>query len=143
MHMISPGKCLVLYGKAWFERDARKRLEVLRECCTEDIVFADNEGRFDGLQEVSDMIGRSMDQMAGDDPVDTESATTDRGRVAGRVSVEVVTELETLHGFFRYGFVWIVGGERHPGGTDFGEFAPDGRMRLITVWNSTDDFPVR
>jgi hypothetical protein len=69
--MISPGKCLVLYGQAWFERDAEKQT------------------------------------------------------------------------FFRYGFVWIVGGERHPGGMDFGEFAPDGRMRLITVWNSTDDFPVR
>jgi hypothetical protein len=140
--MISPGKCLVLYGRAWFERDPEKRLEVLRECCTEDIVFADDLGRYEGLQAVSDMIGRAMDQMAAGDSREIESATTERGRSAGRVSVEVTTELERMQTFFRYGFVWIIGGERHPGGMDFGEFAPDGRMRLITVWNSTDDFPV-
>src|SRR5215471_7992534 len=118
--MISPGKCLVLYGKAWFERDPEKRLEVLRECCTEDIVFADDDGRYDGLQAVSDMIGRSMDHMAAGDSREIESATTDRGRTAGSVSVEVTTQLETMQTFFRYGFVWIVGGERHPGGMDFG-----------------------
>jgi hypothetical protein len=134
---------LVLYGKAWFERDPEKRLEVLRECCTEDIVFADGPGRYEGIVAVSEMIGRAMDNMAGPDAAPTESETTDHGRAAGRVSVEVTTQLETLHGFFRYGFVWTVGGERHPGGTDFGEFAPDGRMRLITVWPSTDDFPMR
>ncbi len=142
MHMISPGKCLVLYGKAWFERDPSKRLEVLRECCTEDIVFADDDGRYEGLQAVSDMIGGHMDNMAAGDSRAIKSETTEHGRSAGRVSVEVTTQLEQMQTFFRYGFVWIVGGERHPGGMDFGEFAPDGRMRLITVWNSTDDFPV-
>lgn len=142
MHMISPGKCLVVYGKAWFERDPALRLEVLRECCTEDIVFADDDGRYEGLQAVSDMIGRAMDNMAAGDGREIGSTTTEHGRSAGSVSVEVTTQLERMQTFFRYGFVWIVGGVRHPGGMDFGEFGPDGRMRLITVWNSTDDFPV-
>lgn len=139
---VTPEECLVWYGRAWFERDPQKRVETLRKCCTEDVEFADGAGRYHGLQEVSDMIGRYMNEMAGDDPVETRSKGSERGRSAGRVSVEVTTPVETLHGFFRYSFVWTVGAERHPGGTDFGEFADDGRMRLITVWNSTPHFPV-
>ena len=134
---------MVTYGRAWFERDPAKRLETLRHCCTEDIVFAGGaEGRLDGVQAVSDMIGRIMNAMAGVESTATKHKGTERGRTSGNVSVEVTTPIETLHRFFRYSFVWTVGGERHPGGTEFGEFAEDGRMRLITVWDSTPDFPV-
>ena len=32
----------MIYGRAWFERDDAKRVEVLRQCCTEDVVFVDH-----------------------------------------------------------------------------------------------------
>jgi hypothetical protein len=38
--------------------------------------------------------------------------------------------------------VWTTAAGARVGGTDFGEFAPDGRMKLITVWPGNDDFPV-
>lgn len=144
MPAMTPEECLVIYGRAWFERDPAQRVEVLRRCCTDDIVFVDPQlGRLEGLQAVSDMIGRAMAMNGQLDQPDAPSEGQARGRSGGGVSVEVVTGVETMHRFFRYSFVWTVGGVRGMGGTDFGEFAEDGRMSLITVWGATDDFPVR
>jgi hypothetical protein len=54
---VTPEECLVIYGEAWFERDPVRRVEILRRCCTEDIVFMDPRlGRLHGLDAVSDMI---------------------------------------------------------------------------------------
>jgi hypothetical protein len=140
---MTPEECVVIYGKAWFERDDAKRIEVLRQCCTEDIVFVDPQlGRLHGLQEVSDMIGHYMKLSGQLDSPETESKGEARGRSGGGVSVEVTTGIDTLHRFFRYSFVWTVNGVRGTGGTDYGEFAEDGRMKLITVWPGSADFPV-
>ena len=110
-------------------------------CCTEDVLFVDpGLGRLHGRQAVSEMIGQYMGLMAGTAPAASEGRA--RGRSAAGVSVEVVTELEQLHGFFRYSFVWVRPDGSKSGGTDFGEFADDGRMRLITVFPATPDFPV-
>jgi len=141
---VTPEECLVIYGEAWFERDPKRRVEVLRRCCTEDIVFMDPRlGRLHGLEAVSDMIGQMIagtSTAAPDAP--TESVADRRGRSGGGVSVEVVTPIEQFHGFFRYSFVWkLPDGSLGPG-TDFCEVADDGRMRLITVWPGSDDFPV-
>lgn len=131
---------LVEYGKAWFEPDHDKRVEVLRACCTEDIVFVDSQfGRLVGLDAVSKMIGSYMDQRA---PATGESEAIDGGRSDGGVSVEVVTPIDEMHGFFRYSFVWKGPDGPPSGGTDFCEVADDGRMRLITVWPANDDFPL-
>ena len=54
-----------------------------------------------------------------------------------------VTPIEEFHGFFRYSFVWTRPDGAKSGGTDFCEVAEDGRMKLITVWPASDDFPVR
>ena len=142
---MTPEECLVIYGEAWFERDPARRVEVLRRCCTEDIVFMDPRlGRLHGLEAVSDMIGTYIGDMASGAPegTSTESRAERRGRTGSGVSVEVVTPIEQFHGFFRYSFVW----KRPDGGigpgTDFCEVADDGRMRLITVWPGSDDFPV-
>ena len=55
---MTPEECLVIYGEAWFERDSIRRVEILRRCCTEDIVFMDPMlGRLEGLDAVSNMIG--------------------------------------------------------------------------------------
>jgi len=142
---VTPEECLVIYGEAWFERDAARRVEVLRRCCTEDIVFMDTQlGRLHGLEAVSDMIGQFIGNTSPTAPADAPqtSVAQPRGRTGGGVSVEVVTPIEQFHGFFRYSFVW-----KHPDGsigpgTDFCELADDGRMRLITVWPGSDDFPV-
>ena len=101
-------------------------------------------GRLVGLEAVSAMIGGYMNEMAGNDDgvgsVDEERPT---GQSGSGVSVDVVTPIEEHHGFFRYSFVWTMPDGSKSGGTDFCEVAEDGRMKLITVWPSNDDFPVR
>ena len=141
---MTPEAALVIYGEAWFERDPARRVEVLRRCCTEDIVFMDPRlGRLEGLEAVSDMIGQfigARPQSAGD--ASGTSTAERRGRSGGGVSVEVVTPIEQFHGFFRYSFVWKLPDGSVGPGTDFCEVADDGRMKLITVWPGSDAFPV-
>ncbi len=142
---MTPEECLAIYGEAWFERDPAQRVEVLRRCCTEDIVFMDPRlGRLHGLDAVSDMIGQYVGTMSAGAAAEAPAASRAerRGRSGGGVSVEVVTPIEEFHGFFRYSFVWkLPDGSLGPG-TDFCELAADGRMKLITVWPGSDDFPV-
>ncbi len=138
-------EALITYGTAWFERDHAARVEVLRTCCTEDIVFMDpGLGRLVGLDAVATMIGGYMNDMSGNED---DAGSVDESRPTGQsgsgVSVDVVTPIEEHHGFFRYSFVWTMPDGTKSGGTDFCEVAEDGRMKLITVWPSNDDFPVR
>lgn len=57
---MTPEECLEIYGRAWFERDPDERLELLRRCCTENILFVDAMlGRLTGLEAVSDSLIRS------------------------------------------------------------------------------------
>ena len=142
---MTPEECLVIYGEAWFERDATRRVEVLRRCCTEDIVFMDPRlGRLHGLDAVSEMIGSYIGSMSGglSDDAATTNIAEPSGRSGGGVGVEVVTPIEQFHGFFRYSFVWKLPDGSIGPGTDFCEVADDGRMKLITVWPGSDDFPV-
>jgi hypothetical protein len=142
---MTPAECLAIYGGAWFERDPERRVEVLRRCCTDDVVFMDPRlGRLHGVEAVSDMIGQYIGTMSAGAPSDAAGTSTPerRGRSGGGVSVEVVTPIEELHGFFRYSFVWKLPDGSIGPGTDFCEVADDGRMRLITVWPGSEDFPV-
>jgi hypothetical protein len=149
---MTPTECLITYGEAWFERDPQRRADVLRRCCTDDIVFVDpGLGRLDGIDAVSDMIGRHMTGMAATadaapsadaDAANEGSTASERGREGGGVGVEVVTSIDVMHGFFRYSFVWTLPDGTRSGGTDFCELAPDGRMSLITVWPANDEFPL-
>ena len=137
---MSIEKTLTDYGRAWFEPDHDKRVEVLRRCCTEDILFVDSRlGRLEGLDAVSRMIGEfTTASGAGEGG----SKGMETGRSGGGVSVEVVTPIDQMHGFFRYSFVWKMPDGSRSGGTDFCELADDGRMRLITVWPANDSFPL-
>jgi len=140
---MTPEECLAIYGEAWFETDPQRRLELLRRCCTEDVLFVDpNLGRLRGLQAVSEMIGHYRGMMAGAEAPASPSVARAAGRSGGGVTVDVVTGIDQLHGFFRYSFVWSLANGTKMGGTDFGEFAEDGRMGLITVFPATADFPV-
>jgi hypothetical protein len=141
---LTPEEALVIYGEAWFEPEPARRVEVLRRCCTEDIVFMDPRlGRLHGLEAVSDMLGEYIgSRPASASDAATESSAQRRGRSGGGVSVEVVTPIEQFHGFFRYSFVWKMPDGTVGPGTDFCEVADDGRMRLITVWPGSDHFPV-
>jgi hypothetical protein len=143
---MSAAQALVAYGQAWFEPTHEGRVEALRRCCTEDIVFVDGNGRYEGLDAVSKMIGGYSSAMAAPSTVD-EGAPASEGRDRGRsgangVSVDVVTAIEEMGSFFRYSFVWTMPDGSRSGGTDFCEVAEDGRMKLITVWSANDDFPL-
>ena len=138
---MKPEEVLVLYGRAWFERDRDARVEALRRACTEDIVFMDpNLGRLHGLEAVADMIGGYMNApMEGKDDVREEHAS---GMSGSGVSVEVVTPIESFHQFYRYSYIWHFPDGSSSGGTSFCEQASDGRIRLITVWPGSDHFPI-
>ena len=141
---VTPEECLIIYGKAWFESDHSRRVDVLRQCCTEDIVFMDPVlGRLEGLDAVSNMIGGYIGSRGGpNDDAPTGSTERERGRSGGGTSVDVVTPIDVRHGFFRYSFVWTMPDGSKSGGTDFCELADDGRMKLITVWPADDNFPL-
>ena len=144
---ISAGKALARYGRAWFESDHERRVEALRRCCTEDIVFVDGAGRYEGLDAVSRMIGGwaaaepAPSTGSGDEAEASQSRETGRTGANG-VQVDVVTEIEELGSFFRYSFVWTMPDGSRTAGTDVCEVAEDGRMKLITVWPANDDFPL-
>ena len=97
---MTPVDALIKYGTAWFERDHAKRIDVLRECCTEDIVFMDPTlGRLVGLDAVSAMIGGYMNDMSGnDDTGGSVDASRPTGQSGSGVSVDVVTPIEEFPG---------------------------------------------
>ena len=139
---MTPQEVLVLYGRAWFERDRNARIEALRRACTEDIRFMDPQlGLLNGLDAVADMIGAFMDApMAGHEREAREEH--DRGMSGSGVSVEVVTPIESFHSFYRYSYLWHFPDGSSSGGTSFCEQASDGRIRLITVWPGSEPFPI-
>lgn len=140
---LTAAQALTLYGKAWFEPTQEGRIEALRRCCTEDIVFVQGSETLRGLDEVATMIGTFSSSA----PAGASATRSSEGRESGRtgangVRVDVVTAIEEMGSFFRYSFVWLLpDGTRGPG-TDFCEVADDGRMKLITVWPANDDFPL-
>ena len=142
MRAVTPEEVLVLYGRAWFERDRDQRVEALRKACTEDILFMDpGLGRLHGLEAVADMIGSYMNPaMEGRESEAREEHA--RGMSGAGVSVEVVTPIESFHQFYRYSYIWHFPDGSSAGGTSFCEQAPDGRIRLITVWGGSEHFPI-
>jgi hypothetical protein len=140
---LTAAQALTAYGRAWFEPTHEGRVEALRRCCTEDIVFVQGSETLHGLDEVARMIGSFSSSAPAEEGVRQPSEGRDRGRTgANGVRVDVVTAIEEMGSFFRYSFVWTMpDGSKGPG-TDFCEVADDGRMKLITVWPANDDFPL-
>jgi hypothetical protein len=140
---LTAAQALTAYGRAWFEPTHEGRVEALRRCCTEDIVFVQGSETLHGLDEVARMIGSFSSSAPAGPSEEPPSEGRDRGRTgANGVRVDVVTAIEEMGSFFRYSFVWTMpDGSKGPG-TDFCEVADDGRMKLITVWPANDDFPL-
>jgi hypothetical protein len=120
---LTVAQALVAYGKAWFESDHAGRVEALRRCCTEDLVFVQGTETYHGLDEVARMIGSFSSSApapaaaASSTSTDGASEGRDRGRTgANGVRVDVVTAIEEMGSFFRYSFVWTLpDGTRSPG----------------------------
>ena len=140
---LTAAQALTAYGRAWFEPTHEGRVEALRRCCSEDIVFVQGSETFHGLDEVAGMIGSFSSSAPAEASARQPSEGRDRGRTgANGVRVDVVTAIEEMGSFFRYSFVWTMpDGSKGPG-TDFCEVTEDGRMKLITVWPANDDFPL-
>jgi hypothetical protein len=68
--------------------------------------------------------------------------STRAGCPGSGVSVEVVTPIESFHQFDRYSYIWRFPDGSDSGGTSFCEQAPDGRIKLITVWPESAQFPI-
>ena len=138
---MKPEEVLVVYGRAWFERDRDARIEALRKACTEDVVYMDpGIGRIHGLAALADMIGGNMEApMEGHEEGREEHA---RGMSGSGVSVEVVTPIESFHDFYRYSYIWHFPDGSKSEGTSFCEQASDGRIRLITAWPGSRHFPI-
>ena len=137
-----PEEVLVLYGRAWFERDRDRRIEALRTSCAEDVRYMDpNVGVIQGLEALADMIGDSIQApMEGHEAEAREEHA--RGMSGSGVSVEVVTPIESFHQFYRYSYIWHFPDGSSSGGTSFCEQAADGRIRLITAWPASDHFAI-
>lgn len=131
---LTPEECLAIYGRAWLERDDERRLALLGECMADDIRFADPQlGCLEGRRAVSESIGEFQRARR------AELASDGGG---GQVSVRAVTPIDVLHGFFRFSFIWSLPDGSQWGGTDFGEFDEEGRLRLVAVFEGSPDFPV-
>src|SRR4051794_32569616 len=140
---MTAAQALVAYGKAWFEPTQEGRVEALRRCCTEDIVFVQGSEIYRGLEAVAAMIGSFSSSAPAAATAEASSEGRDRGRSgANGVQVDVVTAIEEMGPFFRYSFVWSLPDGSRSNGTDFCEVADDGRMKLITVWPANEDFPL-
>src|SRR3954447_3951807 len=100
---LTATQALVAYGRAWFEPDQVGRVEALRRCCTEDIVFVQGNETFRGLEAVAEMIGSFSSSAPGGSGSGDSSEGRDHGRTgANGVRVDVVTAIDEMGSFFRY-----------------------------------------
>ena len=101
------------YGAAWNEPDEAARRKLLDEAWADDGVYCDPMGRAEGRAGLVEHIAGFQQQFA-DHRIDITSAVDEHD------------------GFLR--FTWVMQGPDGAvmDGIDFGELAPDGRLRRIT-----------
>ncbi len=109
---LSADELAKTYAAAWVEKDAGKRVELLRACCEEGVRFV-QEGldEVSGVQALSDGIGAFI-------------AGWPEGAA---VTVEITSDVQEHHGFGRGSFVWKYPGNEDSYGTDFVELGPTGQ----------------
>ena len=102
------------YGAAWNEPDEAARRKLLNDAWADNGVYSDPMGRAEGREGLAQHIGGFQQQFAGH-------------------RIDLTSGVDEHDGFLR--FTWAMVGP--DGGTvlegiDFGELAPDGRLRRIT-----------
>lgn len=105
---------VAIYGAAWNEPDAARRLDLLGRSWTDDGVYQDPQSRAEGRDALSRLIAGFQSRTHGS-RIQITSGVDSHGRVLR--------------------FQWqMVGQDGEPGleGVDFGELAEDGRLRRIT-----------
>ena len=120
---ITPEEANAKYTQAWSEPDVGKRLELLEGSWADDGVFVDPEvpGGLVGRQALSDYITKSYEEMPG-------------------LKITLSSDPETLGGRMRTTWIAVADSSETYTGTDFVEFAADGRISQLTMfYDSTPD----
>ncbi len=101
------------YGAAWGETDAAKRAHLLEQAWADGGTYTDPQSHVEGRDALSELIGGFQAQVSG-------------------AKIVATSAVDKHHDTFR--FTWAMRGA--DGGTmmegiDFGELAPDGRIKRI------------
>ena len=101
------------YGASWNELDDAKRRALLEQSFADDATYTDPQSHAEGREELSALIGGFQSQVNG-------------AMIAATSAVDVHHE--------KFRFTWAMraaDGSTMMEGIDFGEFAPDGRIKKI------------
>jgi SnoaL-like domain len=112
--MSNVNELVVGYLAAWNERDATRRRALIGKVWTEDATYVDAHRRGVGHDGIDSMIATAQAQFTG-------------------YVLHLVSSIESHNGYVR--FSWAAGGTPEAplylGGTDFGQVAPDGRLKTV------------
>jgi len=100
------------YGAAWNEPDDARRAALLEQAWAGNGIYTDPTATADGRDALIAHIGGFHAMMPGH-------------------SIDLTSAVDTHGGFFRFAWVMRKGDEIVIEGVDFGELAPDGRIRRI------------
>ena len=102
------------YGASWNETDEEKRRKLLEQSWADDAVYQDPMGRAEGREALVAHIGGFHQMMPGN-------------------TIDATSGVDVYGDVFR--FAWVMRNEQGEvalEGMDFGEVAPDGRLKSIT-----------
>ena len=100
------------YGAAWNETDTAKRTALLEQSWADDGVYNDPTAIVNGRAALIDHIGGFHTMMPGN-------------------TIDMASAVDSYNDVFRFAWVMRKGNEVAVEGVDFGELAPDGRIRRI------------
>jgi hypothetical protein len=103
---------VAMYGAAWNETDDAKRAALLQQSWADDGVYGDPTATVEGRAALVAHIGGFHEMMPGH-------------------VIDMTSGVDAYGGVFRFGWVMRKGAEIALEGMDFGELAPDGRIRRI------------
>ena len=110
---LSTQQIVATYGASWGEPDAAKRRQLLEQAWADDGVYSDPQSHAEGRDALVELIGGFQAQVAG-------------------AKIVATSAVDQHHSTFR--FTWAMqatDGSKMMDGIDFGELAPDGRIKRI------------
>lgn len=109
---MDTAEIVAAYGAAWNETDEAKRTALLERSWADDGVYTDPTATVEGRTALIAHIGGFQAMLAGH-------------------TIDLVSGVDTYGEVFRFAWVMRKGAEIATEGIDFGELAPDGRIRRI------------